>query len=204
MSEFGPYPESDFYCPIKGEVCEPYGLAVYCSWKNETDNITLRAQIEGAKANSIIQEQIIKNGYNPADRDAIIRMTMENSDLRAQLAQSQSREAGYRDALELAAGALILDAMVDNDGQPFGTTLEALGAINKVLASPGSEVGEKMKRLREIAKQADIVHSMCVNMGDFRNGNTHQGIDEGEVMANRELEALRQLLEAKEVTDETL
>lgn len=78
--------------------------------------------------------------------------------LRAQLTQSQSREAGYREALEIAAGALILDAMVDNDGHPFGTTVEALDAVNKALASPGSEVGEEVRRLRNIEKAAKQVY----------------------------------------------
>jgi hypothetical protein len=40
--------------------------------------------------------------------------------------------------------------------------------------------------------------NMCENVGDFSNGNTYQGIDEGNVMAQRMIDAAKEVL--KEAT----
>lgn len=53
---------------------------------------SLASQLNGANANGIIQEHIIKNGTNPLDADKIIRLTMDNADLQSQLAASHRRE----------------------------------------------------------------------------------------------------------------
>lgn len=73
---------------------------------------------------------------------------------------------------------------------------QASDLARKLLAAMDetTEKDRKIERLERVAKQAEVVHSMCVNIGDFRNGITYQGIDEGEVMANRELESLKQAL----------
>lgn len=70
----------------------------------------------------------------------------------AQLAQSQSREAGYRDALEyLAANRDGKFDCSECPASPCGGLESCHQEIaNKALASPGSEVGEEVKRLRTL------------------------------------------------------
>lgn len=46
---------------------------------------SLTAQLTGAKANGLIQEHIIESGMNPLDADKIVRLTMDNVDLKRQL-----------------------------------------------------------------------------------------------------------------------
>ena len=53
---------------------------------------SLTAQLNGAKANDLIQKHIIESGTNPLDADKIVRLTMDNVDLKRQLTASQRRE----------------------------------------------------------------------------------------------------------------
>lgn len=182
MSKFGPYPESDFHCPIKGDVCEPYGLAVYGRWKDETENISLRAQLEQAKANSIIQEHIIKNGYDPADKDAIVRLTLENSTLRAALETERQRA----EQVEAEAGALrkALEYLLKHreyefrcKGCPIAESCDIYKEstdchqeIARKALSPGAGAAflEELRRLRE---ESEVLNFIMEDLDKFRTDN---------------------------------
>ena len=60
---------------------------------------SLTAQLNGAKANDLIQKHIIESGTNPLDADKIVRLTMDNVDLKRQLAASQRRAQDARNEL---------------------------------------------------------------------------------------------------------
>lgn len=66
---------------------------------------------------------------------------------------------------------------------------------SEMIADASRKAADKIERLERIAKQAEVVWAMCVNIGSFSNGVTWGGMDEGDVMANRELDRLKQLLE---------
>ncbi len=51
------------------------------------ENARLAKELQGAKANGMIQEHIISSGHNPQDRDTIVRVIMENSALSAENAR---------------------------------------------------------------------------------------------------------------------
>lgn len=59
-------------------------------WREDRDR--LYEQLNGAKANGLIQKHIIKSGTSPIDADKIVRLTMDNVDLKRQLTASQRRE----------------------------------------------------------------------------------------------------------------
>ena len=60
---------------------------------------SLTAQLNGARANGLIQKHIIESGTNPLDADKIVRLTMDNVDLKRQLAASQRRAQDARNEL---------------------------------------------------------------------------------------------------------
>lgn len=53
---------------------------------------------------------------------------------------------------------------------------------------------KKIKALIEIVEAAKSLLVLCVNCGDFRNGITAYGIDEGEVVARKTIAKLEQAL----------
>jgi hypothetical protein len=64
---------------------------------------SLQAQLNCAKANSMIQEMIIDKQHNPADSEKIVRLSLENADLCTQLELSRERErAAVRDMKVMA------------------------------------------------------------------------------------------------------
>ena len=72
----------------------------YCPVIDAADIIgSLTAQLNEANANGIIQERIIESGRNPHDADKIVRLTMDNTDLKRQLAASQRRAQDARNEL---------------------------------------------------------------------------------------------------------
>lgn len=46
---------------------------------------SLQSQLNGLKANAMIQEHIIESGINPLDTDKIVRLTLDNVALKAEL-----------------------------------------------------------------------------------------------------------------------
>lgn len=59
----------------------------------------LRKENQGLKANSVIQECIIKNGRNPEDKEKIVQLTME-------LAESQRREKAAVEDMKIIVDAV--------------------------------------------------------------------------------------------------
>lgn len=49
----------------------------------------LQRQLDGAKANGLIQQHIIENGRSPLDAGIIVRLTIENAHLKTQLTATQ-------------------------------------------------------------------------------------------------------------------
>jgi hypothetical protein len=57
------------------------------------------------------------------------------------------------------------------------------------------ELRNRLQKAEAVVEAAKSVYAMAVNIGDFRNGNTCQGVDEGQEMANRQLDKLKQALD---------
>ncbi len=58
----------------------------------------LEKENQGLRANSMIQEHIISAGRNPQDKDKIIQLTMENTQLRAEMEQvKRERDTAVED-----------------------------------------------------------------------------------------------------------
>ncbi len=55
-------------------------------------------------------------------------------------------------------------------------------------------VADENDRLHKVVEAAEETLLMCDNAGDFRNGNSCYGIDEGQVAADKILDKLRQAL----------
>lgn len=89
--------------------------------------------------------------------------------LRAELEQATAQSTAMREALTIARGALLLDHMVDYDGNPFGTTTEALEAIDEALSSDaGAALLEELKKLREFVGAVNyMVESMPEGMNHY-------------------------------------
>ena len=57
-----------------------------------------------------------------------------------------------------------------------------------------AQLAAEYKRMAEVVKAAESLLGLCINCGDFRNGNTAYGIDEGEVGAGKIIAKLEQAL----------
>lgn len=147
MSKFGPFPETDFYCPIKGDICESYGLAVYCEWKNETELIALRAELEQAQAENATLREVIDNigGALDANQKSWFKMEAANAELRAALEAWVDFAAFYIDKKDWEGKEILRDSY-----------LLCATATSKALASPGSEVLEELRRLRAAIANAYV------------------------------------------------
>jgi|GEM_PF-2619478 hypothetical protein len=150
MSKFGPFPETDFYCPIKGDICESYGLAVYCQWKNETELIALRAQLEQARTENATLREVIDNigGALDANQKKWFEMEAANAELRAALEAWVDFAAFYIDKKDWEGKEILRDSY-----------LLCATATRKALASTGSEVLEELRRLRETEKVLYMIAS---------------------------------------------
>jgi len=66
----------------------------------------LTAENEGLRANSFIQEAIIKRNGNPLNEEKIVKLMMENSSIKSALAQSEARAEKAEKRSEAATGDL--------------------------------------------------------------------------------------------------
>lgn len=73
----------------------------------------LERQLAGAGANQLIQAHIIECQHNPLDADKIVRLTMDNANLRAQLSASQQRERAAVEAVNRMAEYIVTKGRVD-------------------------------------------------------------------------------------------
>lgn len=70
MSKFGPYPESDFHCPIKGAVCDIYGIAVYSRWQESQNKI----ELEKSLGTRLQQAEAVLNNIYPMIAGRVIHL----------------------------------------------------------------------------------------------------------------------------------
>lgn len=94
--------------------------------------------------------------------------------------EAEQREAGLRDALIQAKGALILDHMIDDNGEPFGTTQVALEVIEQALSQPSPGV-EKWRALIDAARDSlKCKWDTCPSLGCeplcMRHGDCHREV----------------------------
>ena len=66
-----------------------------------------------------------------------------------------------------------------------------MGHTRLMLLVRVADENDKLHKVVEVAREMLL---LCENAGDFRNGNTYHGIDEGQVMADKILDKLRQAL----------
>jgi len=57
-NKFGPYPESDFFCPIKQEVCDSLGMSTYACWKGSKENVDLHMKLDKVKEYEKIRPEL--------------------------------------------------------------------------------------------------------------------------------------------------
>ena len=95
MSKYGPYPESDFYCPIKGAVCESLGLATKGGWQARTEVEALKAQAQHYKNEA---DGLNKQLYylNESTRETVNKLSAQVVGLREALGNFVNVEATRR------------------------------------------------------------------------------------------------------------
>lgn len=121
--------------------------------KLNSENTALRAQLaterqraQGLEANSIIQEQIIKNGYDPADKDKIIKLILEN-------AQLQAEAGAYREALETLISTCVAELnkqFAETGAMNVNISVACNKAVEALSLSAGKEYAEEVKNWREL------------------------------------------------------
>ena len=74
--------------------------------------------------------------------------------------------------------------------------LELEGEVDPYWMNKAQELDTENAKLRAVAEAAEELYYMITNFGDFRNGNSYNGIDEGEVMAGKAIAKFEQALAA--------
>lgn len=102
----------------------------------------------------------------PKSHENMVKLQSENTTKEAACAE-------MREALSQARGALLLDHMVDDDGQPFGTTTVALEAIEAATHKnpAGREYAARMKRLEAVVEAANRGLVKHCNAAEALKGN---------------------------------
>jgi len=118
----------------------------------------------------------------------------ENDIQRAAIQQLSAQVVGLTDALRKIKITIEENHPHNTLNLPqYGYSKELHDIAQQVLSSP--DPGEKYRAVVEAAKE---LYYMVINFGDFRNGNSHMGIDEGEVMAGKVIAKFEQTLSALE------
>lgn len=105
----------------------------------------LQAENQGLKANAMILNAIIENNLNPLDKDKIVRLIMENSGLKSELAHYQQLEAeGQTQRIILGNGEIAITECVDNLKVCLALKKQGKHKIGTICSNAGIETVEEL------------------------------------------------------------